>query len=128
MPKIFCGIRLEYFDRGAKPCSLNRPQDALRKLCSLHKGACPPGYLLIPLPSFLQQVAENPPSPLGRLIASAEGGGMNPSTIAYAMVPLPLGKGGFYPTYDFAFCTMHFALLIKKIPRVAEQSIVETRS
>jgi hypothetical protein len=34
VPKIFCGIRLEYFDRGAKPCSLYRPQDALRKICS----------------------------------------------------------------------------------------------
>ena len=34
VPKIFCGIRVEYFDRGAKPCSLHRPQDALRKLCS----------------------------------------------------------------------------------------------
>ena len=34
VPKIFCGIRLEYFDRGAKSCSLHRPQDALRKLCS----------------------------------------------------------------------------------------------
>ena len=38
VPKIFFGIRLEYFDRGAKPCSLHRPQDALRKLCSLGKG------------------------------------------------------------------------------------------
>ena len=34
VPKIFRGIRLEYFDRGAKPCSLHRPQDALCKLCS----------------------------------------------------------------------------------------------
>ena len=34
VPKIFCGIRLEYFDRGAKPCSLHRPQDAFRRLCS----------------------------------------------------------------------------------------------
>ena len=34
VPKIFCGIRLEYFDRGAKPCSLLRPLGALRKLCS----------------------------------------------------------------------------------------------
>ena len=35
VPKIFCGIRLEYFDRGAKPCSLLRPQDALYRLCPL---------------------------------------------------------------------------------------------
>ena len=35
VPKIFCGIRLEYFDRGAKPCSLFRPLGALRRLCSL---------------------------------------------------------------------------------------------
>ena len=34
VPKIFCSIRLEYFDRGAKPCSLLRPLGALRKLCS----------------------------------------------------------------------------------------------
>ena len=34
VPKIFCGIRLEYFDRGAKPCSLFRPLGALRRLCS----------------------------------------------------------------------------------------------
>ena len=34
VPKIFCSIRLEYFDRGAKPCSLFRPLGALRKLCS----------------------------------------------------------------------------------------------
>ena len=34
VPKIFRGIRLEYFDRCAKSCSLHRPQDALRKLCS----------------------------------------------------------------------------------------------
>ncbi|MBR6656841.1 MAG: hypothetical protein IKL18_01560 [Oscillospiraceae bacterium] len=34
VPKIFFGIRLEYFDRGAKPCSLHRPQDALHRLCS----------------------------------------------------------------------------------------------
>ena len=34
VPKIFCGIRLEYFDRGAKPYSLFRPLGALRKLCS----------------------------------------------------------------------------------------------
>ena len=34
VPKIFCGIHLEYFDRGAKPCSLFRPLGALRKLCS----------------------------------------------------------------------------------------------
>ncbi|MBR6658194.1 MAG: hypothetical protein IKL18_08510, partial [Oscillospiraceae bacterium] len=33
VPKIFCGIRLEYFDRGTKPCSLLRPQDALHRLC-----------------------------------------------------------------------------------------------
>ena len=38
VPKIFCGIRLEYFDRGAKPCSLHRPQDALRRLCSVSFG------------------------------------------------------------------------------------------
>ncbi|MBR6658243.1 MAG: hypothetical protein IKL18_08765, partial [Oscillospiraceae bacterium] len=38
VPKIFCGVRLEYFDRGAKPCSLFRPLGALRKLCSLSKG------------------------------------------------------------------------------------------
>ena len=35
VPKIFCGMRLEYFDRGAKPCSLHRPQDALHRLCPL---------------------------------------------------------------------------------------------
>ena len=34
VPKIFFGIRLEYFDRGAKSCSLHRPQDALHRLCS----------------------------------------------------------------------------------------------
>ena len=34
VPKIFCGIRLEYFDRSAKPCSLFRPLGALRRLCS----------------------------------------------------------------------------------------------
>ena len=34
VPKIFCGMRLEYFDRGAKPCSLFRPPGALRRLCS----------------------------------------------------------------------------------------------
>ncbi len=34
VPKIFFGIRLEYFDRGAKPCSLHRPQDALHRFCS----------------------------------------------------------------------------------------------
>ena len=38
VPKIFCGIRLEYFDRGAKPCSLFRPLGALRKLCSVSFG------------------------------------------------------------------------------------------
>ncbi|MBQ4546147.1 MAG: hypothetical protein IJA17_03200 [Oscillospiraceae bacterium] len=38
VPKIFFGIRLEHFDRGAKPCSLFRPLGALRKLCSLGKG------------------------------------------------------------------------------------------
>ena len=34
VPKIFCGVCLEYFDRGAKPCSLFRPLGALRRLCS----------------------------------------------------------------------------------------------
>lgn len=29
VPKIFSGLRLEYFDRGAKDCSLHRPLDAL---------------------------------------------------------------------------------------------------
>ncbi|MBQ4118675.1 MAG: hypothetical protein IJD08_06780, partial [Oscillospiraceae bacterium] len=43
VPKIFCGIRLEYFDRGAKPCSLFRPLGALRRLCSL--GRLPFGLL-----------------------------------------------------------------------------------
>ena len=38
VPKIFFGIRLEHFDRGAKPFSLFRPLGALRKLCSLGKG------------------------------------------------------------------------------------------
>ncbi|MBQ3598848.1 MAG: hypothetical protein II987_06240, partial [Clostridia bacterium] len=41
VPKIFCGIRLEYFDRGAKPCSLFRPLGSLRRLCSL--GRLPSG-------------------------------------------------------------------------------------
>ena len=35
VPKIFCGMRLEYFDRGAKPYSLFRPLGALRRLCPL---------------------------------------------------------------------------------------------
>lgn len=34
VPKIFFGIHLENFDRGAKPFSLYRPLDALRRLCS----------------------------------------------------------------------------------------------
>ena len=33
-PKYSSAYRLEYFDRGAKDCSLHRPQDALRSLCS----------------------------------------------------------------------------------------------
>ena len=33
-PKYSSALRLEYFDRGAKDCSLHRPQDALRSLCS----------------------------------------------------------------------------------------------
>ncbi len=46
VPKIFFGIRLEYFDRGAKPCSLHRPQDALHRLCS--KGRLFPPFRLLP--------------------------------------------------------------------------------
>ena len=53
VPKIFCGIRLEYFDRGAKPCSLFRPLGALRRLCSL--GRLPYGFLVIPHPSRLRR-------------------------------------------------------------------------
>ncbi|MBR3963228.1 MAG: DUF559 domain-containing protein [Oscillospiraceae bacterium] len=37
-PKYSAAFALEYFDRGAKPCSLYRPLGALRKLCSLGKG------------------------------------------------------------------------------------------
>ena len=33
VPKNFGGMRLEIFDRGAKPCSLFRPLGALRKPC-----------------------------------------------------------------------------------------------
>ena len=32
-PKYSAAFAPEYFDRGAKPCLLHRPQDALRKLC-----------------------------------------------------------------------------------------------
>ena len=48
---------------------------------------------VIPLPSFLQQVAENPPSPLGRLIASEKCEG--------------------------TFCTLHYALCIERNPSTA---------
>ena len=37
-PKISAASRLEIFDRGAKPCSLFRPLDALRKPCPKGEG------------------------------------------------------------------------------------------
>ena len=38
-PKISAALRLEIFDRGAKPCSLLRPLDALRKSCPKGEGS-----------------------------------------------------------------------------------------
>ena len=49
-PKIPAALRLVIFDRGAKPCSLFRPQGALHRLCSLHKGGLPSGFLFLPSP------------------------------------------------------------------------------
>ena len=47
VPKIFFGIRLEYFDRGAKPCSFHRPPDALRRLCPVSFGYKRNGVVLL---------------------------------------------------------------------------------
>ena len=115
VPKIFCGIRLEYFDRGAKPCSLHRPQDALRKLCSLHKGGLPSGLLIFPSSVFFGKAEKStfpqgkadiePPLPKGGRATKWRGDslktvrpvfigrGYNPSVIA-ARCHLPLHKGG----------------------------------
>ena len=68
-PKIPTALRLVIFDRGAKPCSLFRPQGALHRLCSLHKGGLPSGFLVLPSSVSLRL----PPSPGGRLSCGTSG-------------------------------------------------------
>jgi len=69
----------------------------------------------IPLPSFLQQVAENPPSPLVRLITSVEGEGTPHPSKPSVLPPSPQGEG--YAALRFQLSAFNFTL--KKNPSVA---------
>ena len=88
----FNGIELQSLRHLLRKCHL-----------PLHKGGCPPGYLEIPLPS-----PSVTPSPLGRLIRSAEGGGRIPPVLTKGQNHPPLTRGaialveggGEIPTFD----------------------------